>query len=97
MGLPRTAGRQGRPWRRLRANLLAHDDRCVWCGHPGSRAVNHAIPLSVAPHLAHSPDNLQPIHGVERCPTCNRACNSELGARTIGVDAVPPTRASRDW
>lgn len=76
---------------------MRRSDICVWCGHPGSRASNHRIPVEIRPDLAFDPDNAEPIHGTERCPTCGRACNSEVGARIIGVDIMPPTAGSRDW
>lgn len=98
MPLPRTAGRKGRPWRRLAAQVLAESTRCVWCWHGGSRAVNHRYPLSRFPHLAQTRENLDPIHGVEGCPECaphprtgkRRSCNTEVGARILGVEAIPP-------
>lgn len=100
--LARTAGRKGRPWRRLRAQVLRESTAlgigCVWCGHGGSQDVNHNIPRSKAPHLAMTRSNLSPIHGRDGCPTCSRRCNQELGARVVGVDVqVPAMSASRDW
>jgi hypothetical protein len=98
MPLARTAGRKGRPWRRLAALVLAESDRCVWCWHGGSNAVNHRMPLSRFPHLAQDRANLDPIHGVEGCPECAphpktgrlRNCNTEVGPRILGVEAIPP-------
>lgn len=110
MALARTAGRHGRPWKRMRQRVLNPDagdgghDICAWCGHPGSESVGHVIARSVAFELCMSRDNLVPIHGVEGCPHCppssagkRRNCNSEVGTRTIGVDAHPPAAASRQW
>ena len=90
----RGPGRQGRPWRRLAARVLNESDLCHWCGHGGANAVDHLIPLSLAPELAMTRANLEPIHGVQRCPTCHRACNSEKGNNP---NRKPPTHGSRDW
>lgn len=105
MPLPRTAGRKGRPWRRISAQVLAESRRCVWCWHDGSNAVNHRMPLSRFPELAQSRDNLDPIHGVEGCPECaphprtgkRRNCNTEVGSRILGVEAIPPGPRLSGW
>lgn len=62
-------GRSGRPWRRLQAQILTRDP---WCTIRGpkctgrSTTVDHIIPLSIAPHLAHDPSNLRGA-----CGPCN--------------------------
>lgn len=97
----RTAGRSTRRWREvIRPGVLNGSDVCWWCGHPGANAVDHLTPISVAPELAESPDNLAPIHGREGCPICppragrRRVCNNEKGNR---INAVAPTPGSRAW
>lgn len=52
----RNPGRTGRPWRRIRADVLATEDHCWICGHavdltlPGTHpygpTADHVIPLS---------------------------------------------------
>ena len=96
--MPRTGkgGPTGRPWRRVRAQVLAASDVCYLCGHPWSRAVDHVISRKERPDLALDPANLRPVHGsLSRCPWCGRACNEEKGDRR-GIDASRP-RQSRRW
>ena len=85
-------GRSGRPWRRIRAQLLATTDVCWLCGHHGSQSIDHVIPLSKGGHPT-SLDNLRPAHGVEGCPTCGRKCNSARGNRM----PTPASNPSRNW
>lgn len=91
------AGRKGRPWQRLRAQILAASDVCHICGHGGSRDVDHVIPRSLLIQLGADPadpTNLRPAHGANsRCPTCGRCCNASKGARLH----VPAPRTSRQW
>lgn len=101
MAIPSSAGRNHRRWREhIRPAILQASDICCWCGHPGANAVDHVIPKTVAPELAHDPANLRPIHGIEGCPICPprrgkpRRCNGEKGSR---VGAVPPDLGSRSW
>lgn len=52
---PRSKGRTGRPWRRLRQRVLAQGRPCSLCGmpidlsisypHPMSPAIDHTVPL----------------------------------------------------
>lgn len=100
MSIPRSAGRTHRRWReRLRPAVLAASRVCWWCGHGGANAVDHIIPLDLAPELAHDPDNHAPIHGVEGCPVCPwrngkpRRCNMEKGNKV----GPPPAQGSRPW
>jgi 5-methylcytosine-specific restriction endonuclease McrA len=95
--MPRSSkgGPTGRPWRRVRARVLAASDLCYRCGHPGSGAVDHVIPRTLRPDLALDPGNLRAVHGsLSRCPWCNRACNEEKGDRT---DSPAPGPTSRRW
>lgn len=98
--LPRTAGRDGQPWRRLRLRVLdAYGGVCGICGHPGANDIDHKIPRSQAPELAEDPDNLQPAHGATSpCFKCQpdevgRNCNGE---KATG-DMEPPLVTTEDW
>lgn len=113
MGLARTAGRKGRPWRRLRESVLSPvyggSDVCLWCQHGGSRDVNHNRPVSRWPELRMTRSNLAPVHGVtapcrhEACVRDGkpRVCNSEIGDRVPFVEIWPtdvrPAAGSRAW
>ncbi len=104
MALPRWAGRKGRPWLRLRAEVLreslAAGIGCVWCGHAvplKGHDVNHDIPRSIAPHLAMTRTNLSPIHGRTGCPECGRKCNQELGPRIVGAAGVQSAASVSFW
>ena len=77
-------GRKGRPWQRLRAEVLAASDICWLCGRPGANSVDHVLPLSTHPELAHDRSNLAPAH---------LSCNSSKGARATRTT----TAASRQW
>lgn len=76
-------GRQGRPWRRMRAAVLAASDVCWICGHQGADSVDHLHPLARG-GSALDPSNLAPAHH-NPCPTCGRRCNASRGAGR-GVD-----------
>jgi 5-methylcytosine-specific restriction endonuclease McrA len=85
-------GRHGRPWRRIRALILKRDPYCTIrgpkCKHY-STTVDHIIPLSVRPDLAHEMTNLRGACG---------PCNYAGGARITNARARaarPP--APRDW
>lgn len=82
--MSRSKGRTGRPWRRVRAQVLAVSDVCHLCGKPGADTVDHVIPLSLGgPPL--DPANLRPAHS---------RCNSRRGNR---MTARPPLNTSRQW
>jgi len=96
----RSAGRSGRPWRRVRAQVLRASDVCWICGHPGSDTVDHLVPLSMGgPPLDRS--NLAPAHGVNPCGSCGRRCNPSRGdGRTYRGrprQHVLPFPTSRRW
>ncbi|MGW9437948.1 HNH endonuclease [Streptomyces sp. NPDC055607] len=86
--------RNGRPYRRLVAELKAKGLPCWICGHEinprlDSRhrlsfTLDHLVPLSRGGNLL-DPANARPAH---------RACNSSKGNR-VGFTA--PMRASRRW
>ena len=86
-----------RPWRRVRAQVLAASTVCHRCGHPGSGAVDHVISRKLRPDLALEPTNLRPVHGsLSRCPWCKRACNEAKGDR-LGLPLNQQPRQSRQW
>lgn len=74
-------GRAGRPWRRIRLQVLGRDP---WCTIRGPRCtgrsttVDHIIPLSRAPHLALELTNLRGACG---------PCNYAGGARITNAKA----------
>ncbi|WP_433445665.1 HNH endonuclease [Nonomuraea sp. CA-141351] len=91
--MARSKGRSGRPWRRVRAQVLAASRICWLCGHDGADTVDHVIPLSLGGDpldLA----NLRAAHGVRGCPTCGRKCNSARGNR---MTTGPAPLQSRAW
>ncbi|WP_084963737.1 HNH endonuclease [Thermoactinospora rubra] len=90
--MPRSKGRGGRPWRRIRAQILAASQTCWICGHGGADTVDHVIPLTLG-GAPLDPANLRPAHGVKGCPVCRRKCNSSKGNKT----ALPAPRTSRAW
>ena len=76
----------GRPWRRLRKQILERDRYVCWlCGHPGADSVDHEIPVSVRPDLKMDSRNLRAAH--------LNPCNSGRGARMTG----PREPTSRRW
>jgi 5-methylcytosine-specific restriction endonuclease McrA len=86
--MPRSKGRTGRPWRRIREQVLAASTICHLCGHAGADTVDHVIPVSKLPHnhpLVRDPANLRPAH---------RSCNSAKGA---GRKPTPKPQTSRNW
>jgi 5-methylcytosine-specific restriction endonuclease McrA len=64
--------------------VLASSDVCWLCGLPGADTVDHILPLSLHPELAHDRSNLAPAH--------NR-CNASKGASTTRT----PAASSRRW
>lgn len=81
-------------YRTMRASILAEDDTCIWCGHPGSDATDHLTPVARG-GAPIDRDNLAPIHGVAGCPTCGRKCNNEKG--TGALHQASRLVTSRDW
>lgn len=105
-------GRTTRHWREVvRPTVLGRSTVCHWCGHPGSRTVDHhpiplVILLRVSPELAEDPDHCAPIHGREGCPLCPPRWSRKLRSmqprrcnqeKGAKANAVPPTVGSRDW
>lgn len=83
---PKSHGRSGHKWRKLRAQILESSDVCWLCGRPGATEVDHILPLSKFPELAHDIGNLRPAH---------KTCNSSKGAGTGGHTTQMPR--SRRW
>lgn len=81
----RRQGRSGRPWQRVRAQVLAESGGICWlCGQPGATTVDHVAPLSRSEHGALDPANLRAAHST---------CNSARGNRTT----TQPSPHSRQW
>lgn len=87
------AGRHGRRWYRLRANVRARRDPCCRCHQPidyalaypdpSSFSVDHyPHPLSTHPHLAEDPANLAAAH---------LRCNQGAGNRHSEPELGPPS------
>jgi 5-methylcytosine-specific restriction endonuclease McrA len=80
--MARDPGRTGRPWRRIRAQVLAVSTVCWLCGKPGATTVDHVIPLNRG-GAPLDPRNLRPAH---------RWCNSRKGDQP-----AEPVATSRVW
>ncbi|MGH3097881.1 MAG: HNH endonuclease [Streptosporangiales bacterium] len=97
--LHRGHGRIGQPWLRITADIRARRHPCWLCGqpidytlpatHPLSFTVDHEIPLTAAPWLAHDRSNLKAAH---------RRCNGRKGDGSRR-DRTPQrsSRRSRRW
>ncbi len=85
MSVPVSHGRSGRPWRRLREQVLREEPCCRYCGVRPSTVVDHVLPLAQFPHLAHRRDNL--------AGSC-RWCNGSKGDRS--APAAPRRPPSSD-
>ncbi|MEU4590055.1 HNH endonuclease [Micromonospora aurantiaca (nom. illeg.)] len=101
----RTAGRKGRPWRRLCAQVYATETHCIRCGRyvdqtlpprtPQSRSVDHKVPLA---------QGGQPLDR-RNVGLAHLGCNSRAGAHlrwmradhTAAPDASPQLTTSEDW
>lgn len=81
-------------FRQMRARLLAHSDVCIMCGHAGSQAADHVIPVARGGARL-DPDNLAPIHGTDGCPTCGRKCNNDKGDKLLSE--IQRLVTSVDW
>jgi 5-methylcytosine-specific restriction endonuclease McrA len=89
----KTHGRSGRPWRTLREQVLAEQPYCEIRG-PKCRGVattvDHIVPLSVDPLLAHVRSNLR-----SSCTSCNYAGGARMTNAKRGGRPVP--RSSCAW
>lgn len=54
--------------------ILSASDVCHICGHPGSDAIDHVVPIAKGGSDT-DPANLLPAHHDVPCPTCGRKCN----------------------
>lgn len=81
-------------YRQLRARVLAHSDVCIMCGHRGSQAADHVVPVARGGARL-DPENLAPIHGVDGCPVCGRKCNNDKGDKLLSE--VKRLVTSVDW
>lgn len=73
-------GRKGRPWRRIRAEVLARDPFCTIRGPKCtglSTTVDHIVPLSVRPDLAHDLNNLRGSCAADNCAGGARLTNAK--------------------
>lgn len=86
--MSRSVNGSTRQWREVRARVLKASDLCHICGHAGSDAVDHLIP--VAKGGTNDPSNLRPAHHVDPCGTCGLRCNLVKGDR----DFAPIVRRS---
>lgn len=77
MGNPRT----GRPYRRMRAQILAEDDTCWICGKEGADTIDHLVPISKGGSV------LDKNNCLPACASCN-------SARGNGNKRMPQ---SREW
>lgn len=90
-----TAGRSGRRWERLKAEVRSRRKPCCRCGQaidytlpypdPDSFSVDHfPHPLSTHPHLAEDLGNLASAH--LRCNTAAGAAGARPGLGTTSTD-----------
>jgi 5-methylcytosine-specific restriction endonuclease McrA len=77
-------GRKGRPWRRLREQVLREEPLCRWCGVRASTVVDHLLPLSLYPHLAHDRQNL-----AGSCRWCNGSKGNRVAPRPRPARSSP--------
>ena len=69
-------GRRGRPWRRLRAQVLREEPVCRYCGIRASTVADHVLPLSQYPHLAMTRSNV-----TGACAWCNGSKSDRAAPR----------------
>lgn len=74
------ARRSSRPWRRIRAAVLAASDVCHICGQPGADSVDHVLPLARGGTDDRS--NLAPVHH-DVPPKCNRLKGARIDAPIV--------------
>lgn len=89
--MPRSRGRTGRPWRRLRLAILANSNTCTLCHQPIDHTIPYPHPMSPTVHhltpLAHGGPELDPAN----CAAAHKICNERQGARPT------TTVRSREW
>lgn len=71
-------GAEARPrspeWPRVRAEHLAVEPKCRWCGGTASLAVHHIAPFHLFPQRELDPTNL-----ITLCETSGKGCHFERG------------------
>lgn len=69
----KTKRMKGIAWERRRAAIFADSRICHICGHDGSDAIDHVVPLDRGGtnHIT----NLKPAHHTLPCETCGKKCN----------------------
>lgn len=83
-------GRTGRPWLRIRKQVLARDPICTICWARPSTTVDHIVPLSLRPDLAHVLTNLRGA-----CLSCNSAGGARITNAKRAAQGLPPYRPKR--
>ena len=89
---PRSKGRTGRPWRRVRARVIRTETHCWICGQPVDKTLVWPDPMSA------TADHVDPLAlgGAERqrgnLRLAHAGCNIRRGTRT-----PQPVITSRDW
>ncbi len=87
--MPRSKGRTGKPYLRVRARMLRASTICALCGHDGADCIDHIKPLALG-GAPLDPNNMQVAHQ-QPCPTCGVRCNPVKG---IGVIPTLPTSSA---
>ena len=62
-------------WRALRKAVFSVTRTCQRCGIARAKVLDHIIPISIAPHRAFDPSNVQPL-----CPACHSWKTKEIDA-----------------
>jgi 5-methylcytosine-specific restriction endonuclease McrA len=102
------ASGRGRPWRVLRAQVLAEEEFCQLCGawvdkslprgRKWSAQVDHIVPVSVAPQMLMVRSNLRLVHQF-----CNQSRGAGKSPKRQPVQRRPqppvfgPLSTSRPW
>jgi hypothetical protein len=79
------AGAEGAVYRRIVRGVISRDlGICHICGHPGSNAADHVLPVAERPDLAVTPANLKAVHSASKngggqCPACSVAATVKAG------------------
>lgn len=95
--MPATRRIGGRPWRRLRAYVIARDNGiCGLCGMPGADTGGHIIALEDG-GAELDPDNVRAEHGTPRTVTHHGfTCPGNYAHTTGRGPTIDPT-PSRRW
>ena len=73
----------GRRWTRVVKSMLSEQGTvCIVCGHGGSDAADHVLPVRERPDLEWDTSNLAPIHH-RPCPTCTEAAGRKVSCNYI--------------